>query len=151
MAWEEICEGGVEEFVIAYKGKEYKFKKKELSWAKVNEIVTESTEITTKGTMRFNLGTYYEKCLQAMLVETPWPENETVVMLKRLGIGFGSLLEAHAPRPENLVGEQDFFPVLSNVHHPIRRGGLPEPFPENLPPSSGWRQPQPVPGPYGRF
>ena len=113
MAWEEICEGGVEEFVIEYKGKDYRFKKKELSWSKVNEIVTEATEITTRGAMRFNIGTYYEKCLLAMLIETPWPVSETIVMLKRLGVGFGNLLEAHAPKPDSYIGEQDFFPKKS--------------------------------------
>ena len=44
-----------------------------------------------------------------MLIETPWPKEGTITMLKRLGHGFGRLLETHIPSPDTMTGDQDFF------------------------------------------
>jgi len=100
--FEEICVNpSPVEFTIEFDGKTYKFVKKPLSWAQLNEFqgkaITISQDSNKQTVMRIAKRQYSEDCLVAMLVETPWPIAETRMMLRKLDQRFGELLEAHVP------------------------------------------------------
>jgi len=99
--FEEICVNLTPvEFTIEFAGKTYKFVKKPLSWAQLNEFQGKAVTVSQDGSqalMHIAKRQYVEDCLVAMLVETPWPIADTRVMLRKLDRGFGSLLERHVP------------------------------------------------------
>ena len=110
-----ICVGGEdEEFSIDFGGQTWKFKKRELTWSKINSILSEVMEIdpSNNGKVKFNVEKYNELTLKALLTETPWNLADTGVVLKQIKPEFGQLLEEHIPHPSSMFGseeEQDFF------------------------------------------
>ena len=103
MAFEEICvDPKPVAFVETYNGKEYKFSKRRLSWAEMNEflgkaVTVQQDALTKMPVMKTNKRQYAEDCLVAMLTETPWPIAETRMMLRKIDPLFGTLLEKHVP------------------------------------------------------
>ncbi len=117
--FEEICVNPAPvAFEIELDGKKYKFVKKPLSWAQLNEFqgkaIAMMQDTTTKQpVMKINKRQYAEDCLVAMLVETPWPLQETRMMLRKLDQRFGDLLAKHVPDfstdTASKGGNPDFF------------------------------------------
>ena len=100
--FEEICVNpSPVEFTIELDEKTYKFVKKPLSWAQLNEYQGKAISISQDGNkqavMHIAKRQYAEDCLVAMLVETPWPIVETRMMLRKLDQRFGDLLAKHVP------------------------------------------------------
>lgn len=132
--FEEICVSqAVEDFQIEFNGKTYEFAKKPLTWAQLNEYQGKACVMTQEGkdkqtVMRVAKRQYVEDCLVAMLVKTPWPIQETRVMLRKLDPKFGELLEKHVPdiSGPSKVTDQDFFDENS-AEQPVPEPGCTQP------------------------
>lgn len=98
-----------EEFTINFANTDWKFKKREVSWSRINRILGEVMEIdpTNKGKLKFNVEKYNELILKAILTEAPWKLDDTGKVLKQLNPAFGQLLEEHIPNPSNVFGDED--------------------------------------------
>lgn len=132
--FEEICVNpSPVEFTVEYAGKTYKFVKKPLSWAQLNEFqgkaITLSQDISKQTVMRIAKRQYAEDCLVAMLVETPWPITETRIMLRKIDQGFGELLEKHVPDlssgEADTKSDPDFFVPNSAEPQSLEPGSIP--------------------------
>lgn len=84
---------GIKEVVINYQGEEHKFKVKEISWARKNEILSKSTKINKDGTTSFAVDRYNIDYLAEIIVEAPWGNQQAMkISLLRMNPEFGSLL-----------------------------------------------------------
>ena len=83
---------------IEFKGKEYKFKIKDLSWAKRNRILSHCVIYQQKNVV-VDMDAYYRTSLQEMIVEAPWPKEKTNEILKDINGDFGLALQQFVPQP----------------------------------------------------
>lgn len=97
------------EALIEHNGKSYKFKVKDLSWSKRNQILGQCTKIDRAGSPQFDLDKYLRDMLINMIVEAPWGET-THQKLVQLDPEFGSKLERLVPTASKAdEGIVDFF------------------------------------------
>jgi len=93
-----VGDDSVKEFIVEYKGKEYKFKIKELPWIKISSILSKCIKYEKEGASP-DLGEFYLNYLDEAIIEAPWPKAQTKMFARRLGKGFGKKLESHLPSP----------------------------------------------------
>jgi hypothetical protein len=87
------------ECTIEYKGQKFCFKFKELPWALISKIASKSLDYTGKKVV-MDKSEFDILCLEASLVEAPWPLDKTRYVVKRLNTEFGELLrKAIVPEP----------------------------------------------------
>jgi hypothetical protein len=105
--------------------------KKPLSWAQLNEFqgkaITITQDANKQTVMHIAKRQYSEDCLVAMLVETPWPIDQTRIMLRRLDQKFGDLLEKHVPDfgGEETKSDPDFFEQNSAEQQSLELSSIP--------------------------
>ena len=106
--FEEICTSEeLTELTIECKGKEYKFRLRELPWLTVTNAVSEAMSWKRDGTVKFDFSRYMTIILEKMIVEAPWEKKDTGLMLKRLGSEFGAKLQSFVPLPFAFGEEED--------------------------------------------
>lgn len=96
----------VKDVTIEFKSKEYKFKLRDLSWSDKNRMLSKCVALQGKNVV-VDVDAYYRTALQEMIVEAPWPLNQTVTYLRQLGDRFGQTLQQFVPSPftEEELGE----------------------------------------------
>jgi hypothetical protein len=101
-----------EEKIIHFKGDDYRFLIRPLPWGKKNQLISKAMTYNQKGDAKFDLGNYLVESLSYMIVEAPWPANETKMMLVGMNAEFGAKLEELVPKA--IVEETpDFFEEAS--------------------------------------
>ncbi len=87
------------ECTIEFKGQKFRFKFRELPWALISKIASKSLDYTGKKVV-MDKSEFDIQCLEASLIEAPWPLDKTRYVVKRLNTDFGELLrKAIVPEP----------------------------------------------------
>ena len=101
-----LASSEAEPFEIEHKGETYKFSKKEISWTRKNKILSRCISYSGNSAS-VDLDAYNRTMLLEMLVDTPWPSNETRQYLERLGSSFGNKLAEYVPSPFDTEEDDD--------------------------------------------
>tara|TARA_B100000519_G_C14223780_1_gene428919 strand:- start:1355 stop:1744 length:390 start_codon:yes stop_codon:yes gene_type:complete len=97
----------VEKVTIEETGDTFEVTVKPLSWAKRNQLLSDSLTWNAEGTTGFNSGEYMRACLREMIVDAPWGKtNESFLISidERLGKALEKLVpQAFAEDEEDSV------------------------------------------------
>ena len=105
MSEEFLVSQELKSVVLEFKGQEYSFKLKDLSWSTRNKIISKCMVVVEKS-VSLDIDKYYRMCLKEMIVEAPWDLSKTDEMLSRLSGDFGYALQKFVPNPfEETAGE----------------------------------------------
>jgi hypothetical protein len=83
--------------VIEETGDEFEITVRPLSWAKRNQIISNSLTFGTDGNTGFNADAYVRTCLKEMVVDAPWGRT-TEAFLLTIDERLGAALETVVPK-----------------------------------------------------
>ena len=92
-----------QEIHIPDTGDSFTIQVKDLSWARRNQILSQSIKIDAEGSTTFNGDVYVRACLKEMIVEAPWGRT-TEQFLLSIDARLGGVLEDLVPKAFDQTG-----------------------------------------------